>query len=574
MKSLIPFYILNFSAVAIAASGPVYITEIPAYATLAPCAASGVSYAVQGLTGSKCPTDPAQLQSCACTKDSNSAAVGSSIGKEVLAYCSSTASDDVTSAASVFSIYCNPGGSVAPTNQPASGGVSQFVTDLPAFTNLAPCAGSAISYAMASLTYKDCPSEAAGLQSCACTKNQNSARITQALNSQVGSYCGSTRTEDKTSAQAFFAGYCGLAGGSASAAFPTPSYLPGVVSYYLTDLPQYGSLAPCAASAMRYEISSIAANLCPPSPMALVSCACVKDNNSAALTAAFMSEVKSYCGNTASADIQSALGVFDFYCSAGKGLVTPQGVTASVAPTPTNGDKPATGTKETGTSGAKSTSTTTSTSNTNTTAPSPTAKRPLPIAAIIGGAIGLIALIVAGLLALFCYRKNRTKKSASKTQNNTPYDYTKAELPVNERTSVTNSVSPVLSKPSPMGMNIDHRPVSPMEEKPYAHNNTYRSELQHTGSIRAEMPTGGVQLQELPPNQQYGYTPVNRYPSPNSPFHPSPLPSPGLSPNGNYYEVAGQNVYSQPQGQGQYSFPLAGQGGQVVHEMGDGRSRG
>lgn len=332
MKLLILVYILQFSAVAIAASGPVYITEIPAFATLAPCAASGVSYAVQGLTGSRCPTDPAQLQSCACTKDSNSAAVGSSIGKEVLSYCTSTASDDVTSAASVFAAYCNQGGSAAPTAAPTakvSGGVSQFVTDVPAYTNLAPCAGSAISYAIASLTYKDCPSEAAGLQSCACTKNQNSAKVTAALNSQVGSSCGSTRSEDKTSAQAFFAAYCGLGGGSASVAFPTPSYLPGVVSYYLTDLPQFGSLAPCAASAMSYEIGSMTASLCPPSPMAFVSCVCVKDNNSAGMTAALNSEVKSSCGVTASADVSSALGVFDFYCSAGKGLVTPQGVTAS-----------------------------------------------------------------------------------------------------------------------------------------------------------------------------------------------------------------------------------------------------
>lgn len=311
-----------------AASGPGYITELPAYASLASCAASGVSYAVQGLTGSRCPTEPAQLQSCACTKDSNSAAVGSSIGKEVLSYCSSTASDDVTSAASVFSIYCN-GGSAAPSataTTKASGGVSQFITDLPAVSNLAPCAVSAISYAVGSLTNRECPPEASGLQSCACTKNQNSAKISQALNTQVGSYCGSTHTEDKTSAQAFFAAYCGLAGGSA--VFPTPSYLAGAMTYYITDLPQYGSLAPCAASAMSYEMGSMTSQ-CPPSPMAFASCACVKDNNSAGLTASLVSEVKSSCGSTASADISSVLGVFDFYCSAGKGLVTPQGVTAS-----------------------------------------------------------------------------------------------------------------------------------------------------------------------------------------------------------------------------------------------------
>ena len=63
--------------------------------------------------------------------------------------------------------------------------------------------------------------------------------------------------------------------------------------------------------------------------MALVSCVCVQDNNSGAYTGDLMTDVKSYCGSTASADIASALGVFEVYCNAGKGVVTPQGVTAS-----------------------------------------------------------------------------------------------------------------------------------------------------------------------------------------------------------------------------------------------------
>jgi hypothetical protein len=35
------------------------------------------------------------------------------------------------------------------------------------------------------------------------------------------------------------------------------------------------------------------------------------------------------CGTTASEAVSSALGVFEYYCSAGKGLVTPKGITAS-----------------------------------------------------------------------------------------------------------------------------------------------------------------------------------------------------------------------------------------------------
>jgi hypothetical protein len=35
------------------------------------------------------------------------------------------------------------------------------------------------------------------------------------------------------------------------------------------------------------------------------------------------------CGTTASEAVSSALGIFEYYCSAGKGLVTPKGITAS-----------------------------------------------------------------------------------------------------------------------------------------------------------------------------------------------------------------------------------------------------
>ena len=114
-------------------------------------------------------------------------------------------------------------------------------------------------------------------------------------------------------------------------AFPSPSYLPGDVTYYITDLPQYSSLATCAQYAVSYPVMSFG-NLdgdCPSAPLGFVSCACVKDQNSQALSSAIISQAKEECGTTANAAVSSALGVFDYYCSAGKGLVTPQGVTAS-----------------------------------------------------------------------------------------------------------------------------------------------------------------------------------------------------------------------------------------------------
>lgn len=47
------------------------------------------------------------------------------------------------------------------------------------------------------------------------------------------------------------------------------------------------------------------------------------------VSAVITSGVRDSCDKTASADISSALSVWDIYCSAAKGLVTPSGVTES-----------------------------------------------------------------------------------------------------------------------------------------------------------------------------------------------------------------------------------------------------
>jgi hypothetical protein len=281
---------------------------------------------IGALTHSECQPAVTALESCACTKDQNSAAASSSISSLVLEYCSTTASEDVSSASVVFNNYCNQGAAV--TTQPAnSNAVTQYIADLPAFSLLGPCAGSALSYAVQVLTHNDCPSAQAELASCACTKNQNSLSVSEYVNSLVLEYCGSTHSEDVTSAQGVFSGYCGLGNGTSS--FPSTSALAGDVTYYITDLPQFSSLAPCAGSALGYEVLSQTNNDCPSAPNALVSCACVKDQNSMGLSSAIASLVGEYCDSTASDDISSALGVFAYYCSAGHGQVTPTGVIAS-----------------------------------------------------------------------------------------------------------------------------------------------------------------------------------------------------------------------------------------------------
>jgi hypothetical protein len=240
--------------------------------------------------------------------------------------CGTTATEDVASASVVFSAYCNQETTVA-VPSPSSGAVSKYITDLSAFSDLGPCAGSALSYVVQHLTGEKCPSGASALESCACTKDQISLAVSGSLSYYVTYSCGSTHSEDIASAQAVFAGYCGLGAGISS--FPSPSALAGAVTYHVTDLPIYSSLAKCAQSAVSYPILAQTNRDCPSNPRSLVSCICVKDGNLDAASSGITSSVKYNCGSTASADITSALAVLDYYCSAGKGLVTPAGVTAS-----------------------------------------------------------------------------------------------------------------------------------------------------------------------------------------------------------------------------------------------------
>lgn len=82
-----------------------YITDLEAITSLAPCASSGVATIVQQLTNSQCLTAPTDLASCACTNATFSASVASNIRTEALQFCGTTASEDVNSALTVFSLY-------------------------------------------------------------------------------------------------------------------------------------------------------------------------------------------------------------------------------------------------------------------------------------------------------------------------------------------------------------------------------------------------------------------------------------------------------------------------------------
>jgi len=81
-----------------------------------------------------------------------------------------------------------------------------------------------------------------------------------------------------------------------------------VVSYYITDLPQFTSLAPCARSGLSYGVFANTYSLCPEGPQALASCACLKEGMSVYASSEITSSVRYYCSSNV-ADVTSALAV-------------------------------------------------------------------------------------------------------------------------------------------------------------------------------------------------------------------------------------------------------------------------
>ncbi|TDZ15354.1 hypothetical protein Cob_v011694 [Colletotrichum orbiculare MAFF 240422] len=385
--------------VATQAASIVYVTDLPVYTLLAPCVKTAISYNVFSQTYSACGEAPTDLQSCICTKNNNLEAISTSISKSVSYSCGSSASDDQTSAAAVMSQYCNPDATVNFAT-PTANIVTQYATDLPAFSNMAPCAQSGVAYAISSMTSL-CPEAASLMAPCICAKNDNSARVSRSVASLVRYSC--SNAADVTAAGEFYNAYCAMNKGTT--AFPQPSPPPGDMTYYMTALSQYSSLAPCAQSGMSNAMYSLTSYLCPSGPQAMASCMCLKDGVTNLVTSTLTSDVKYYCSSTASEDVSSALAVLDFYCRAAKNEVVAT-VAESIAQTyPTARAGTSSGTSgplQTGSGITLGNGTLSGGDGKENTGPS--------ITAIIGGVVALLgAFAIVGLVWFVLYR--RRKKS-------------------------------------------------------------------------------------------------------------------------------------------------------------------
>lgn len=115
----------------------------------------------------------------------------------------------------------------------------------------APCAASALSENILGQTYSNCPEAVTELQSCVCTKNMNFASISTKISSSVSYSCGSTASDDQASAMTVLSAYCNQ---NNIPTFPTPSIK---ITKYITDLPAYSALAPCAAGGLSYAVQSM-----------------------------------------------------------------------------------------------------------------------------------------------------------------------------------------------------------------------------------------------------------------------------------------------------------------------------
>ncbi|OTA80854.1 hypothetical protein M434DRAFT_37767 [Hypoxylon sp. CO27-5] len=526
----------------------VYVTDLSIFTVLAPCAAAAISANVQSQTYENCPEAVTDLQSCVCTKNNNFASISTGISRSVSYSCGSTASEDQASAASVFEAYCNQA-SITPFPTP-SNPVTQYITDFPAFQELAPCAAGGLSYIIQSMTYDLCPAEPSLLAPCVCTKNQNSLLASQRINTSVKYSC-SSHTVDIESAQAVFAGYCGLVQGTTS--FPTTSDPPGDMTYYITALPQYSSLAPCARSAVSYGVLSQTYDLCPEGPQALASCACIKSGMSGYVSNEISSDVKYSCDSTATEDISSALNVFELYCSAAKALTTPAGVTESVQQTSAIGHSGTSGPEETGVTGGSGGVEGPVESGSNNGGSGVDLTNRSNIGTIVGAVVGVAAgLAIAGLVAFFLWRRARLNRGREETVLPPTTEYSgKPELD-GAVAAPTSAASPDSSMLKDQGITRDDN-VSPVS----AYSSPNASELQGQGAYPAPPPI--PQMPELHDQNQSAYS----------------LRAQTQDPSYSAHEAYGHPVYEahgQPRaelhGMGWQSGPVAG-----FHEM-DGEHRG
>ncbi|KPM43261.1 hypothetical protein AK830_g3241 [Neonectria ditissima] len=529
----------------------VYVTDLEIYTLLAPCVASAISYDIFALTYSTaCGDSETDLQSCVCSNTADFKSVYSSISTDVTYSCGSSATDDIWSASKMMDQYCDQDSMTVTFSSPTTNIVNAYITDLPEMDYLPPCAQSALSEAVMGPAAYRCPEAAELLAPCVCSKEDVVSDVSATIRSSVKYSC--SNNQDVTSAQHFYNEYCAMNKGTTR--FATPDGPPGDMTYQITALSQFKSLRHCAQSAVSDAIFSQSSWLCGSGPQELASCVCIKSGMSNYMSSILTSEVKWSCDSTATADVSSAVAVWDYYCSAAESKVVAT-VSESIAHTyPTASSRAgSTAPAQTG-SGSKSGASSSlspseaAASDDGSSSDNKDESKSVSIVPIAGGIAGAVAVVAVGLgLFLFWRRKRRQATRGEVIPSSNGGDAHEYNGPPELMGST--HLTP--------GMGDDKKMYGVSELS--TGNSSPRPPLY--GGIKpsvAELPLGHTVAAELqsqsppvkgyypPPNGQYGH------PSPQSGYAPSPVTPHGLQNQGGYgFQPSpqlqnGQPVYEVP----------------------------
>ncbi|KAK8150479.1 hypothetical protein G3M48_001687 [Beauveria asiatica] len=427
----------------------------------APCVTSAVTNAYlweQDTTA--CGSEPTKLQSCICTNSAELNKMTQSISSAVSSRCGKQADDDQTSAARLVDKYCHPDKTITFAT-PTTNIIPGVMSDVAAISSLPPCVQSGLSAAVNAAAYDGCPTVANMWAPCACSKKNVVDQINASLGQEVRKSC--SNADDVTLASNFYTQFCAMNEGTTSfGAMPGP---PGDMSYYITALPQFTSLRPCAQTGIVEAVMSQSKYLCAAGPQALASCVCLKPGILGKASQVLTSSVKYNCDNTALADVSSAASVVEYYCQAAQNKVVAT-VSQSISETKATGSRPTSGgsgtPQKTGTANGGSDQSTDSKSGGGSSGGG------LSKGAIIAIAV-LGALVVIGLLAfiaIFIRRRNRKAKAAESADIATgqaPYP-PKPELAANSPSSEMDGKSPFV----PPAVSEVAATASPFHHNPHA----------------------------------------------------------------------------------------------------------
>lgn len=157
-------------------------------------------------------------------------------------------------------------------------------------------------------------------------QNNNIAAIATGVSSSVSYSCGSTATDDQSSAATVLSAYCNQ---NAMPTFAPPSI---TVTNYISDVPEFQHLARCAKGALEYAVQSMTYSYCPPEASNLATCACMKNQNSLRISQIINSSVRYSC-TSHMADVTSAQAMFAAYCN-----MAVSGISNFPQPSPPPGD--------------------------------------------------------------------------------------------------------------------------------------------------------------------------------------------------------------------------------------------